>query len=86
MTHTFNGRCFRIILGPYEGLCDVPKTKELQLYIFSDLNTKQGIITCIHEALHAEDSNLPEKSVEKVATEIGNFLWKLNYRNVGKQK
>lgn len=79
-THVFNGRRFRIILGPHDGLCDASKDKELELYIFAGLNTKRGLITAIHEALHAEDNNLPEKSVEKVSKEIGGFLWRLGYR------
>lgn len=79
-THVFNGRRFRIILGPHDGLCDTSKDKELELYIFADLDTKRGLITAIHEALHAEDNNLSEKPVEKVSREIGSFLWRLGYR------
>lgn len=79
-THVFNRRRFNIILEEVDGLCDVPNAKEFDLFIFADLKTKNGLITAIHESLHAEDKELKEQVVERMSKEIGSFLWRLGYR------
>jgi len=79
-THTFNGTKFRIyIRPPVDGLCD-QYPKEMALYVFQPLRSKEGLITAIHEALHAENPNMQEESVERIGREIGTFLWRLGYR------
>jgi hypothetical protein len=79
-THIFNRRRFRIVLESVDGLCDIPQTKEYDLFIFADLRTKNGLVTAIHEALHAEDKDMKESEVDRISKEIGSFLWRLGYR------
>lgn len=79
-SHSFNGRKYRICTEKLDGFCDVPKSKDLELHIFADLKTKDGLITAIHEALHAENENWTEEYVGRVSKEIGGFLWRLGFR------
>ncbi len=78
-THTFNGRKYIIDVDFLDGWCDQFKLKH-RLQILADLKTKDGLITAIHEALHAENWCKSEKVIDKVSTEIGNFLWRLGFR------
>ena len=78
--HTFNGRKYKICTEALDGFCDTPKSKDLELHIFADLKTKEGLVTAIHESLHAENENWTEEYVDRVSKEIGGFLWRLGYR------
>lgn len=80
-THTFNGRRYKVSIddAPLEGLCD-QYTKERELIICSDLNTQNGIVTVIHEALHACCWTASEDAVDRTSCDIGRFLWRLGYR------
>lgn len=80
-THTFNGRKYKIdLLGPVDGLTDTFNLDDRHLAILADLKTKQGLITVIHESLHACNWRATEDVVDRVSTEIGGFLWRLGYR------
>lgn len=79
-THTFNGRKYKIEIGPLDGCCDQYKCNERYIQIFADLKTKDGLITAIHESLHAENWAASEEVVERVSSEIGSFLWRLGWR------
>jgi hypothetical protein len=79
-SHSFNGRRYRIYTGAKDGFCDPPKNKELELHIFANLRTRNGLITAIHESLHAENENWSEDCVDRMSKEIGKFLWRLGYR------
>ena len=79
-SHKFNGRKYKIYVGAKDGFCDSPKNKELELHLFANLRTKTGLITAVHEALHAENENWSEEYVDRVSKEIGSFLWRLGYR------
>ena len=79
-THTFNGRKYKIrIKPPLDGLCSTYKN-ERELIIMASLQKRGGIITAIHEALHAENWKADEEIVDRISTEIGSFLWRLGYR------
>ena len=79
-SHTFNGQRYHIYVHPpVHGFCD-STPKNMELYIFEPLRSKNGLITSIHEALHAENRNTPEEVVERMGREIGSFLWRLGYR------
>lgn len=79
-THTFNGRRYKIYVRPApDGFCD-KSPKHLELYIFCSLKTKDGLITAIHEALHAENHYAQEDAVDRTSKEVGNFLWRLGFR------
>jgi hypothetical protein len=80
-THTFNGRKYKIDIDTgVDGWCDQYACNELMIHILADLGTQKGLITVIHEALHAEDWKAGEGTVERVSSEIGRFLWRLGYR------
>lgn len=82
-THTFNGRKYTIIAEKLDGYCDqfdLTAENARTLIILPDLNTRKGLITAIHEALHAEDWTVTEEPIERVSKEIGDFLWRLGYR------
>jgi len=82
-THIFNGRRYYIDIDKIDGWCDQYKLENKRmLHIITDLETKNGLITTIHEALHAENWAETEEVVDRVSREIGNFLWRLGYRKV----
>ena len=81
-TATFNSRVYKIDIDPdgTVGMCDQFDPQDRWLHIFTDLNTKKGIITTIHEALHAEDWKESEERIDQISEDIGRFLWRLGYR------
>jgi hypothetical protein len=81
-THKFNGVKYNIDIDTdVEGVCDSPRGRTKRwIQIFSDLKDKRGLILLIHESLHASDWLKSEEDVDRVSTEIGNFLWRLGYR------
>ena len=85
-THTFNGRKHKIDIceEPLDGYCDQYKicNKQRTLCIWTDLKKRNGLITAIHEALHAESWVKDEDTVDRVSKEIGTFLWRLGYRHL----
>ena len=80
-THTFNGRRYKIDIrdSPLDGACDQYNTERF-LFICADLDSRNGLITAIHEALHAESWVKDEETIDRVSKEIGTFLWRLGYR------
>jgi len=79
-THTFHGRRYKIVVCQEDGNTDTYTLNERFLSIYADMATRNGLITAIHESLHAENWAASEKVVERVSTEIGRFLWRLGYR------
>ena len=81
-THTFNGRRYKIDIDKIDGYCEqyVINENSRSLVILADLKTRKGLITAIHEALHASDWRQSEEAVDRVSKEIGSFLWRLGYR------
>ena len=90
-THSFNGVSYKIRVDvPIDGWCDKPKKPQKSEYLaiwlpnglpFGDeRGAKNGLITLIHECLHAEHWKSREKTVDRVSTEIGSLLWRLGYR------
>ena len=78
-THSFNGRRYKITVCELDGACDTFK-KERELLIMRDLSTLAGLITAIHEALHAEDWKEREDRIDQISKDLGRFLWRLGYR------
>ena len=79
-THTFNKRKYTIDIGKFEGSCDQYKCSDHYLSILADLDTQKGLITAIHEALHACKWTASEDSVDTTSNDIGRFLWRLGFR------
>jgi len=79
-THKFNGREYKIIVTPpLDGTCTQYKP-EMELWIFESLKLRNGLITAIHEGLHACNWTAKEETVDRVSKDIGKFLWRLGYR------
>ena len=79
-THTFNRRKYQVEFDDVcDGVTDTHKCNRTMM-IMADLATQNGLITCIHEALHASNWAATEKVVDRVSTDIGKFLWRLGYR------
>ena len=80
-THSFNGHKYTIRVLPQgvHGVCDQPGQDET-LLIATDPNTCNGLITAIHEAMHASDYHKKEADVDRCSKDIGRFLWRLGYR------
>lgn len=90
-THTFNKVKYKIgVDEPYFGWCDRPRKPQKSEYPAIRLpeglpcgdkkGAKNGLISLVHECLHAENWNAHEKTVERCAVEIGSLLWRLGYR------
>ena len=77
-THTFNGTTYDIHVGKCDGFTDV--NDNYGLVIGRELNTRAGLETAIHEALHACNWHTREELVEVSAKDIARFLWRLGYR------
>ena len=78
-THTFNGRKYKIDIGPFDGSC-VCYTCEREMHILVPLEERIGLETAIHEALHACSWPASESTVEITAHDIARFLWRIGYR------
>lgn len=79
-TAKFNGRIYKIFVRePVDGTCAVYKL-ERAIDLFTPLNTQVGLITAIHEALHAENWAKSEGTIDRVSIEMGRYLWRLGYR------
>jgi hypothetical protein len=87
-TATFNGRKYRVCVDEdgLDGWCDQYKLDKRYISINKKLNTMAGLITVIHEALHASNWAVTEKVIDRVSTEIGRLLWRLGYRLVKVEK
>ena len=80
-THTFNKVSYDIdICGPIDGSCDYRKGSRPSIRITTELYTKQELIAILHECGHAEDWSKSEDIIDRIATEVGTLLWRLNYR------
>ena len=84
-TATFNGRKFVIDVDtPFDGLCECPygsdNTPAIRIPI--PLNSKKGLVTLLHECLHASQWAKGEGVVDRTSQDIGRLLWRLGYRRV----
>ena len=91
-THRFNGRKYTISVDePYDGICAPPKRpKKHKPYIDipdglphgNQRRARLGLITLLHECMHAECWKMSEKQVDQIARDIGRLLWRLGYRRM----
>ncbi len=80
-TATFNGVKYDIDLcGPIDGYCDQPHGGRPTLAITADLATSVGLVSLIHEVLHASSFHSSEEVVDRTSTDLGRLLWRLGYR------
>ena len=67
-----------MLIGKFDGLADTDD--EYAIVIMRDLDTKAGLETVVHEALHAGAWSKSEEVVGRTAREIARLLWRLGYR------
>jgi len=81
-THSFNSIRYHIYVIPQgvDGLCENKPDKKHGIWIFADIRTKKGLITVIHESIHASHPTLPEETVDRMSKEIGGLMWRMGYR------
>lgn len=89
-THRFKGVKYYIELDKIDGWCDKPKKPQKSEYPAirlpdglpreSSKGAKLGLITLLHECIHAEHWALTETRTDQIATDIGTLLWRLGYR------
>ncbi|KKL71237.1 hypothetical protein LCGC14_2096920 [marine sediment metagenome] len=81
-TAKFNGVKYTVDMTPINGCCSPPKPKDREptLRICCPLNTRVGLITAIHEAMHACNYDKHEAIVDRASIDIGRFLWRLGYQ------
>lgn len=77
-----NGKRYSIYTN-CDGLCI---DDERAIVINADLDTKNGMETAIHEALHAIDWNMSESKVNLLAQNLAHFLWQAKFRRQQCQK
>jgi len=83
-SHTFNGVKYDIdICNRLDGTCDSPRGGRPSLRVSVPLNTQKGLITLLHECLHAEGWAKSEDVIERVSREAGTLAWRLGYRKEG---
>lgn len=80
-THTFCGRKYHIMTEVLDGWTDQQDDDQQWLLIMRPLDTRAGLETAIHEALHACDWKAKENEVTDVARDIARFLWRLGWRH-----
>lgn len=86
-THCFNGRRYEIDMpGRIHGTTEQYRLNKRVMLIAVEPGTKTELETCIHESLHAENWATTEEVVERVGREIADFLWRLNFRRILKEK
>lgn len=80
-THTFNGTSYEILICPdgIDGVSDI-KEQSRTLIVNGDLDSRKGLITLIHEAMHCGNWDKREETVDRSSEEIGGLLWRLGYR------
>ena len=90
-THRFNGSKFHITVDePYIGFCDKPGRPDPTEYpgirlpnglpCGNSRKAREGLITLIHEMIHAEDWGVSEDFADQIAVDMGSLLWRLGYR------
>ena len=80
-THTFNKVRYDIdICGPIDGSCDYRIGNRPSIRITTEPYTKQELIAILHECGHAEDWSKAEDIIDRIAMEVGTFLWRLGFR------
>ena len=77
-THTFRGRRYRVVADEVvQGYVD---RVGREVYVAAGLPPRRALDVAIHEAIHAEEPDLPEATVKRLGSGVARFLWRLGYR------
>jgi len=79
-THTFCRKKYRVSIEQLDGVTDQQNDGQRWLFVLRKLNTRAGLETAIHEALHACDWSASERKVTGAGKDIARLLWRLGYR------
>jgi hypothetical protein len=79
-THTFRKLRYRVVLEKIEGYAEVPGYSPREIYIDPTLKPMRFLEVAIHEAMHAEDPEESEATVDRRAQSMARWLWRLGYR------
>jgi len=63
-----------------EGFAEVPGHSPREIYIDPTLSPRKFLNRACHEAMHAEDKDVPEQVIERRADSLARWLWRLGYR------
>jgi hypothetical protein len=63
-----------------EGFAEIPGWEQRQIYVDPELSPKNFLEVACHEAMHAEDKDVPEKVIDRRAKSLSRWLWRLGYR------
>lgn len=83
--HKFNDKTYHIVWRKprgNEGICS-PPTQEPQsrsIFVNPRLNAKDFMEIILHEGMHAEQWYLDEDTVQRIALNLSDLLWKCGYR------
>ncbi len=69
-THFFNGLRYNICFGKLDSVSDVNATPR-DMVICTTPNTRNELITIIHEGMHCSEWNKSEKVVDRTSKDIG---------------
>jgi hypothetical protein len=80
--HTFRGLRYRVeIEEKMQGFAEVPgPARPREIYVDPEMPPREFLYVAIHEAMHAEDSDVPEQVIERRAHSMSRWLWRLGYR------
>jgi len=59
---------------------EVPGVEPRGIYVDPELSPKSFLETAIHEAMHAEDKDITEAVINRRASSMARWLWRLWYR------
>jgi len=83
-THVFRGIRYLIhVEDKIDGWAEVPGYEPRSIYVDPELSPKQFLETAIHEAMHAEDKDVSEQTIDRRAHSMHRWLWRLGYRREG---
>ena len=80
-SHTFRGLRYAVnVEHKIEGWAEIPGREPRSLYVDPTLTELQFLETAIHEAMHAEDPDVPERVIDRRGRSMARWLWRLGYR------
>lgn len=85
-THKFLDQQWNIVFdnrtGDSHAYCEAPHKKEKKIKLRKDLDERELMTYAIHESLHACFWFMSEEFVNRAASDIARFLWRLGFRKV----
>jgi len=82
-SHSFRGLRYLVhVKHKLDGWAEVPGREPRGIYCDPTQTPRRFLETCIHEAMHAEDKDVPEQVVDRRAKSMERWLWRLGYRRV----